>query len=126
MRLETLIQLVLSALNQIKVYHWTTKSYSVHKALDDLHSKLQDSFDRLVECFIGSREDSDFGVFQGRTQFDSLSNVNNIIDYVRQLIDALGSVRSSSDVEDLPSIQNIVDDIVGHLQQSIYLLRLQK
>lgn len=126
MRLEVLISVVLSTLNQLKVYHWTTKSYAVHKALDELQAKLQDAFDRLVECFIGSRDDFDFGIFEGKTVFNSASHVDNIIDYVRDRIEVLSSIRVSRDFENMPSLQNIIDDIVGDLQQGIYLLRLQK
>lgn len=43
----------LSILNQIKLYHWQTKSYARHKATDELHSQLSSLVDEFIEVLQG-------------------------------------------------------------------------
>ena len=40
----SIIQYMLGIISQIKLYHWTTMKYGVHKALDDLYEKTNTSF----------------------------------------------------------------------------------
>lgn len=39
--------------DQIKLYHWQTKSFAEHKATDDLVGKLDTSIDTFVEAYMG-------------------------------------------------------------------------
>ena len=44
----------LNILYVIKLYHWNTKSFSQHKATDELHSKLSELVDSYMEKYMGS------------------------------------------------------------------------
>ena len=43
----------LGLLGQIKLFHWTTRKYSSHKALDELHKNLGEDIDKFIEVYIG-------------------------------------------------------------------------
>ena len=43
----------LEMLHTIKLFHWKTTGYAIHKATDDLHSKLSDNVDSFVEIMLG-------------------------------------------------------------------------
>jgi hypothetical protein len=44
-----LVELLLTIQNQLKIFHWQTKSYAEHKALDDAYGTLTDLFDEFLE-----------------------------------------------------------------------------
>ena len=48
-----MIKMFFEILHTIKLYHWKTKSYSQHKATDELHEKLSEQTDRFVEVLMG-------------------------------------------------------------------------
>ena len=43
-----IVKIFLEMLHMVKLYHWRTKSYSQHKATDELYSKLNDKIDKFV------------------------------------------------------------------------------
>ena len=48
-----IVSAMLTIRNQIKLYHWQTKSFADHKATDDLTAALDTSIDSFVEVFMG-------------------------------------------------------------------------
>lgn len=44
---------MLTIRNQIKLYHWQTKSFARHKATDDLTAALDLAIDNFVEVYMG-------------------------------------------------------------------------
>lgn len=44
---------MLTIRNQIKLYHWQTKSFADHKATDDLTAALDTAIDTFVEVYMG-------------------------------------------------------------------------
>ena len=44
---------LLTLLNQLKIYHWKTKSYAQHNAFGDVYETLDELIDTYVEVFIG-------------------------------------------------------------------------
>ena len=55
---------LLTILNQIKVFHWQTSSFSEHKALDMTYEALEESIDEFVETYQGT-----FGRVFSQTDF---------------------------------------------------------
>ncbi len=47
------VQFFFTMREQIKLYHWQTKSYSRHKATDGLISSLDEHIDKYVEVYMG-------------------------------------------------------------------------
>ena len=116
----------LEMLNTIKVFHWKTTGYAVHKATDDLHSKLSDNVDTFVETMLGKHG--------GRINMNSQQTLT-IHDYgstatgafkqemekYKLLLQGLTGVLDASKDSDL---LNIRDEMLGHINQFLYLLTL--
>ena len=45
----------LETLNLVKLYHWKTRSYAIHKATDELYTKLNLHIDSFVEVLLGKQ-----------------------------------------------------------------------
>jgi DNA-binding ferritin-like protein len=114
---KKIIQFAFAVLNQVKLYHWATRGYSIHKALDDLHEKLSDNFDKLVEVYIGDA--GPIGKWSVSTKSDT--NTQEITSFLKQVRGGLQKLRS---LVKLSEIQNIVDEITADIDQTLYLLRL--
>lgn len=113
-RLENTLNKMLEMLMFIKIYHWKTNSYSSHKATDDLYERLNKNMDKYVEIWLGKN---------GKTlkpnmniSVKYLSNNNKLIKNVNVFIKHLEDLRIDGD------LQTVRDDIVGDLNQFIYLL----
>ena len=48
-----IVQVFLETLTSIRLYHWKTKSYSQHKATDQLYEELEEKVDEFVEVMQG-------------------------------------------------------------------------
>jgi hypothetical protein len=110
--------------DQIKIYHWQTKSYARHIASDDLVKKLDTNIDQFVEVYIGK-----YGRprFSGKTAVIRLSNHSN--KDAEMLVDDaiawLGSLSSRLDKRKDTDLLNIRDTIVADLNQVKYLFTLK-
>jgi len=120
MKFEQLIRYTLEYLNQIKYWHWQTKGYAEHQALDGFEQKLRPLVDSLVESMMG-RTDS-LPVDQGSVELVNYTNSADIIESVEDIRDNYAEYKETISYGD---IQNIVDEIVQECNQLIYLLRLK-
>jgi len=110
--------------NQIKIYHWQTKSYARHIATDDLVKKLDTNLDQFVEVYIGKNSRPVFG---GKTSKIPLKNFKDkdatefIHDAISWLENTLPSKLKKTDTD----LFNIRDTIVADLNQVLYLFTLK-
>ena len=116
---QEIIEFMFNALNQIKLFHWATKSFAAHNALDSLHGTLSTHVDTLVETYIGTFARQPLGVFQVNTVCHS--DTSEIIPYLRNLYAALKKLRKKFNQTEL---QNIMDEISTAVTQALYLLNL--
>lgn len=116
----------LEMLNTIKLFHWKTTGFAVHKATDDLHSKLSGNVDSFVEIMLGKHG--------GRLNFQSNTTLT-VRDYgstatgsFKQEMDKykelLQGLTASLDASKDSDLLNIRDEMLGHLNQFLYLLTL--
>ena len=116
----------LGLLGQIKLFHWTTRKYSTHKALDELHTNLSEDIDKFVEVYIGKNnfnagEITDFSInMKAKTMID-----NNIKEYLKFHNENLKKIRNTHFSKNSTDIQNIIDNMIGNINQSLYLLNLE-
>ena len=108
---------------QIKLYHWQTKSYARHKATDSVIDSLDEHIDKYVEIYMGK---------YGRPRMTSRTNtikVGNlseasIVKFIKTCIGVLANdlVRGlkPSDTD----LVNIRDEMMGELNQLLYLFTL--
>ena len=50
---QSLVAFIFSVQSHLKLYHWTTTSFSRHKAMDELVEVFSTQSDRFVENYIG-------------------------------------------------------------------------
>jgi len=118
------IHFFLQLRNQIKLYHWQTRSYSRHIATDKILESLDKSIDSFVEIYMGKYGRSKV---TGKNNSLVLHNITEagavrlIIASVKYLSGNLSKTLKPQDT-DLFSIR---DDIIADLNQLLYLFTLK-
>lgn len=118
---KQLFEYFLGLLGQLKIYHWTTMSFSAHKALDELHSSLSDTIDEIMEVYIGKYNRQPIEVFN--ITMKANSNVSNLITYLEAERDNIRGLRNKN-FKNCTEIQNLMDNMLGAISKTIYLCRL--
>ena len=52
----SIVEIFISMLNTVKLYHWKTYSYAKHQATDELYMRLNKDIDEFVEVMLGKDE----------------------------------------------------------------------
>lgn len=110
--------------DQVKFYHWTTKSYSRHKATDQFVSNLSSKMDNFIEVMQGSEN-------KRLTLPKSSSKIEYKIESDSSIIELLNEFKLWL-VNDLPTylnkkqtdLFNIRDEILADVNQTMYLFSL--
>ena len=122
-----IVSTFLEMLNTIKLQHWKTKSFARHKATDDLHSELTGLVDKFVETLLGKDQSRVEMVERRLAVYDfSSDNTNNgfknkILEYRKFLTDMNIFFDPATDSD----LLNIRDEMLGALDQFLYLLTLK-
>jgi DNA-binding ferritin-like protein len=110
--------------HSVKMLHWRTKSYSIHKATDKLLNVVPQLIDQFVESYLGK---------YGKTSDNIMSNSftvkiksfsptgQNATTYIKSHVDFLTAVRKKLGTDELV---NILDEMTSALDQTMYLLQL--
>jgi hypothetical protein len=111
--------------DQIKLYHWQTRVYSRHIATDKVLEKLETSIDSYVEIYIGkygrprlSGKNATI-TLQNLTEAGAVRLVNSAIKYLQGPLTK--TLKPGVDAD----LMNIRDEIVGDLNQLLYLFTLK-
>lgn len=119
------IHFFFSMRNQIKLYHWQTKSYSRHRATDKVIESLDEHIDQFVEVYMGK-----YGrpKMTGKNSTTTVSNLSekSIVGFIRKCIQMLLGDCMKGLKEDIDSdLFNIRDEMLADLNQLLYLFTLQ-
>ena len=110
----------LEILHTIKLFHWKTTGYAVHKATDELHSKLSDNIDSFVEIMLG-KHGGRVSLTHVKTiefkDFSSIESFKSEISKYKQFMKNMDTMFPSE-----TDLLNIRDEILGDLNQFTYLL----
>ena len=106
----------------VKLYHWTTDSYSNHKATNKLLDNLSDLIDSFVEKYIGGHArpvmKSGCSVpIQNMTKTKYVKLLKQAQDYLRGDLEKAISKNSE--------LLNIRDEMLGEIDQSLYFATLK-
>jgi len=117
-----LVQHFLEMLMIIKVYHWKTYSYAEHKATDELYERLNENIDKFVEVMLGKTESR--LIMKGKkiefTDPSTKKALKNIVyNYKILLADKMNKY---IDIEKDTDLLNIRDEILGNINQFLYLI----
>ncbi len=110
--------------NIIKMYHWSTRSYAQHKATDELYGRLGENMDKFMEVLLGLDEnDERFPRLQTAMQLTEPSDrgFRNKIFWFRTYLSKMDHCFASHS-----DLMNIRDEILGDLNQYLYLSSLNK
>jgi DNA-binding ferritin-like protein len=120
MDIEHILTLFMSLVGQVKLFHWATKSYVHHKALDELHASLSDQIDRFVETYSGKMNVQPFKKFHVATK--SSSDASKAIKYLEDERSKIGKLHEK--LADEPELSNILEEMMADLSKAVYLMRL--
>ena len=121
---------VLMNMAQAKLLHWETKSLAEHEALDELFKQLSKIGDRLVESVMGkygrpelTPEEANFTL----SNYENPENPDGLPHFISNLDDCFRNECSSLfSTEKDPEIHNIIQEILGVIDNISYLLTLRK
>ena len=109
--------------DQLKIYHWQTKSYSRHIASDSLVDDISNKMDKFIEVIQGSRGKRlslPNNKYFLKNQTDS-SIIKVLKDFKEWLILELPSFLKKTDTD----LINIRDDMLTDINKGLYLFSLQ-
>jgi DNA-binding ferritin-like protein len=104
-------------LHVVKLHHWRTHDYSVHKATDNLHEALSEQVDSFVEKLLGSKHTRSNLTDLRMRSYNTLPALKQRVEYYKRYL------------RDMPAslgtdLLNIRDELLGSLNQFSYMLSL--
>lgn len=118
-----LVYLLLNLLIIIKIYHWRTFSYSEHKATDKLYERLNELIDKFVEILLG-KSNSRLKMAGLNINIIDPTNKNEIKQIIYQYKIILENLNEYGIPQSNTDLYNIRDELLGELNQFLYLLTL--
>ena len=120
-----IVENFIEMLNNIKLYHWNTHSYAQHKATDELHERLSGHVDKFVEVLLG-KDESRLRHLQSKLPLINNNNTRTFKDQVYQYREYFVNMNKCLDTQRDSDLLSIRDDILGDINQFLYLLTLDK
>jgi len=108
-------------LHTIKLFHWNTKKYPEHKASDELYEKLNEHIDRFVEILLGKNTER---IRNAHSHISICSNTHQLKKKIHEYQEFLLQLNQLLDYKKDSDLLNIRDEILGDLNQFLYLLSL--
>ena len=122
---SNIVRVFLEILNIVKLYHWKTRSFAQHKTTDELYEHLNEHIDKFVEVLLGKDESRIYMVNHRIRLIDPESKSTfkaRIYEFRAFLVDMNMYFDSKRDTD----ILNIRDEILGDINQFLYLLTFDK
>lgn len=121
---------VLMHMAQTKLLHWETKSLAEHESLDELFKQLAKTGDKLVESVMGkygrpelTPEEANFTL----SNYENPENPDGLPRFISNIDNCFrNECASLFSQEKDPEIHNIIQEILGVIDNVSYLLTLQK
>lgn len=116
-----IVSTLLAIRNQVKLYHWQTKSFADHKATDDLTAALDLAIDKFVEVYMGKYGRPKVSKGIKLHNFSSAAARQFVSKQTLYLINVLPRKMKKTDTD----LLNIRDEILAELNKIRYLFTLQ-
>ena len=119
MTLESIASKLTYFHEQLHLLHWQTTSYAEHKAFGKTYEALDGLIDVLIEAYMGV-----YGRLKANITFSiELAGIPNIESSIEDFLTLLHDLRNH--VESHSDLQNMVDEIISHINTLKYLLTLK-
>ena len=108
----------------IKLFHWKTHSYATHKATDELYSKFNEHMDKFTEVLLG-KTGSRINLMNVKSiPLVDLNDANQLIQKINTFKNYLVELTNNKALTSMSNtdILNIRDEILGDMNQFLYLL----
>ena len=120
-----IVLVFLEFLNMIKLYHWKTRSYSQHKATDELYGRLNENIDKFVEVLLG-KDQSRIHHMEKKMDLINTDNMRDLKSQVLEFRNFLNEFNVHFDAKRDSDLLNIRDEILSDVNQFLYLLSFDK
>ena len=114
------IQYMLGLLSQIKLYHWSTMKYGVHKALDELYENTGTNVDIFIESYIGRYKKQPLKKFTINTSANT--HVDGLLSWLESERDTLDKMQKP--FAKATELQNILQEMMADFDTAYYLCKL--
>ena len=104
-------------LHAVKLHHWHTHDYSVHKATDNLHEALSEQVDSFVEKLLGSKQTRSNLTDLRMRSYNSLPELKRRVEHYKRYLQGMPASLGTD-------LLNIRDELLGSLNQFSYMLTL--
>jgi DNA-binding ferritin-like protein len=114
----------LEMLMMVKLFHWKTYSYATHKATDELYDSLNDNIDKFIEVLLGktgTRIDLMSKKSISLIDLNSQEKLKSKIMFYKSFLVDLDNNKALNSMSN-SDLFNIRDEILGNLNQFLYLL----
>ena len=101
----------------VKLHHWRTHDYSVHKATDNLHEALSEQVDSFVEKLLGSQNTRATLTHMPLHSYNSLPELKRRVEHYKRYLRGMPASLGTD-------LLNIRDELLGSLNQFSYMLSL--
>lgn len=116
-----IVEIFISMLNTVKLYHWKTYRYSEHEATDVLYKQLNEHLDEFIEIMLG-KDQSRIPNFDIQIPLINHSSKDIFKKRVYTYRDFLINMNNTLDEKKDSDLLNIRDEILGDINQFLYLL----
>ncbi len=117
------VQFFFTMREQIKLYHWQTKSYSRHKATDSVIEALDKNIDMYVETYMGKYGRPKMSARNNTVKVQNLSE-STIVRFIKGCITYLTTKLPKGLKETDTDLVNLRDEMLADLNQLLYLFTL--
>ena len=121
---STIVRIFLEMLTTIKLYHWKTRSFAQHKATDELYSRLNEHIDSFVEVLLG-KDESRIRMVAKCNPLHDYKGTESFKEKIYEYREFLVSLTKSFPATDT-DLLNIRDEILGDINQFLYLMTFDK
>jgi DNA-binding ferritin-like protein len=122
--IEQLLERFLSFQQQIRLYHWTTRSYARHVASGSLYESLDKKIDQFIETLQGRHTIKNVRFKMdvwSMTDKEIVKELHRFCDFLaKDIEEMLDELSISSD------LKNIRDEMISLTHQTLYLFSLKK
>ena len=120
-----IVRIFLEMLNTVKLYHWKTRSFSQHKATDELYDRLNENIDKFVEVLLG-KDQSRIQMVERSIILKDPSSTKNFQNRILEYRGFLTDMNIYFDPSRDSDLLNIRDELVGDINQFLYLMTFDK
>ena len=117
----------LEILLMIKLFHWKTTSYAIHKATDELYASFNEHMDSFVEVLLGKSGVRTDLMKQKTIKLEDLNSPDRLREKIESVKSYLVDISNNKTIESMTNtdLLSIRDEILGDMNKFLYLLTLK-